>query len=222
LVYNSVIEKALIQKNINMILHLRFTRTFALLIFVVLLNIQGIARESFPEPQYRKFPIVAGIQFQNFALPFNDLKSNFTHPGLYFGSEIPYNKNETLIQQAAIGAYLNREIGNGIYLNTQFGYRPKIYSNFYGELKAGLSFLRVFHPTQAYEYENGEWKETVGGKSQLGIPLDFGFGYSFASQLGELSPFISYQITPALFYNETLPVNIYTSFLIGIRIKLLK
>lgn len=206
----------------SMVLRLKSSRTYAIILFAVLLNIKGVAQESDSEVGYRKFPIVAGLQFQNFAMPFKDLGSNFTHPGMYIGSEISYNKKETLIQQAIIGAYLNREIGNGIYLGTQFGYRPKIYNNFYGELKAGLSYLRVFHPTQAYKYENGEWKEIIGGKSQIGIPIDIGFGYSFTSNLGELSPFISYQITPALFYNETLPVNIYTSFLVGLRIKLLK
>lgn len=206
----------------SMVLRLKSSRTYAIILFAVLLNIKGVAQESDSEVGYRKFPVVAGFQFQNFAMPFKDLGSNFTHPGMYIGSEISYNKKETLIQQAIIGAYLNREIGNGIYLGTQFGYRPKIYNNFYGELKAGLSYLRVFHPTQAYKYENGEWKEIIGGKSQIGIPIDIGFGYSFTSNLGELSPFISYQITPALFYNETLPVNIYTSFLVGLRIKLLK
>jgi hypothetical protein len=205
-----------------MVLRLKSSKIYAIILFAVLLNIKGVAQERDSKLDYRKFPIVAGLQFQNFAMPFKDMGSNFTHPGLYIGSEISYNKKETLIQQAIIGAYLNREIGNGIYLATQFGYRPKIYNNFYGELKAGLSYLRVFHPTQAYKYENGEWKEIIGGKSQIGIPIDFGFGYSFTSQFGELSPFISYQITPALFYNETLPVNIYTSFLVGLRIKLLK
>ncbi len=201
---------------------LRYTRTYLIIVLTLLLSAKGMAQEQEAEPTYRKYPIVAGLQFQNFAMPFRDMGSNFSHPGLYVGSEISYNTKETFIQQATLGAYFNREIGDGIYLSTQVGYRPKIYGNFYGELKVGLSYLRVFHPTQAYEYNNGEWTETVGGKSQVGIPIDFGFGYSIDSPMGEFSPFISYQITPALFYNETLPVNIYTNLLIGVRIKLLK
>lgn len=205
-----------------MFLRLKASRTFAIILFAILLNIKGVAQESDSEVEYRKFPIIVGLQFQNFTMPFKDLGSNFTHPGMNMGSELSYNNKGTLIQQAIIGAYLNREIGKGIYLSTQFGYRPKIYNNFYGELKVGLSYLRVYHPTQAYKYENGDWKEVIGGKSQIGIPIDFGFGHSFTSNLGELSPFISYQILPALYYNETLPVNIYSSFLIGLRTKLLK
>lgn len=205
-----------------MIIHTKIIRTYVLVLSVVMLSITANAQDNDSIPEYRKIPIVTGLQFHNFSMPFKDMGSNFSHPGLFIGSEISYNKKETLIQQASIGAYLNREIGNGIYVSTQLGYRPKIYDNFYGELKAGLSYLRVFHPTQAYKYENGEWEEIVGGKSQLGIPLDFGFGYSFTTQLGELSPYILYQITPALFFNETLPVNIYTSFMLGVRFKLLK
>lgn len=197
-------------------------RAFILIGIAVLLCKRGFAQEKEPEIEYKRFPIVAGFHFQNFALPFKDMKSNFTHPGIFLGSEISYNKRKTLIQQAVFGAYLNREIGNGFFLGTQLGFRPKIYKKFYGELKAGLSYLRVFHPTQAYEYRNGEWIKIRGGKSQLGIPLDFGFGYSFATHLGKLSPYISYQITPALFYNETLPVNVYTNFVLGFRINLSK
>lgn len=199
---------------------LDMVKLWASIVLMGLCGLNVMAQETDSEPAYKKFPIIAGLQFQNFALPFKDMGSNFTHPGFFVGSEISYNEKETLIQQATIGGYLNREIGNGIYLGTQFGYRPTLHNNFYGELKAGLSYLRVFHPTQAYAYKDGEWTEIVGGKSQLAIPFDFGFGYSWATQMGEVSPYVSYQVTPALFYNETLPVNVYTSILVGLRIKL--
>lgn len=183
----------------------------------ILSSAYGVAQDA--SSRYERLAVVFGLKFQNFALPFQDMQSNFTHPGLLLGVEIPYNKRETLIQQVAIGGYLNREIGNGVSIGAQLGYRPKIHLGLYGEVKLGLSYLRVFHPTQAFEYAAGEWKEVVGGKSQLAIPLDFGFGYSLTSKLGEMCPYVVYQLTPALFYNEALPVNIYTNILIGIRIK---
>ena len=186
---------------------------------VIICKIDGLAQQGNSLSPYRKFPIVTGVQFQNFAMPFRDMGSNFTHPGIYLGSEIYYNEKGSLFQQAVLGGYLNREIGNGIFLNTQIGYRPAILQNFYGEVKAGIGVLRVFHPSQAYKYENGEWQETIGGKTQLTVPIDFGLGYSLAAGLGELSPFISYQIIPSFFYNTTLPINLYTNFLIGLRVK---
>lgn len=196
-------------------------RTCILMAFPVFASLQGNAQQDSSQLGYKRFSILVGSQFHNFALPFKDMESSFTHPGLLLGSEIAYNDKNTLIQQATVGGYLNREIGNGIFVSTQFGYLPRIFDNFYGVLKVGVSFLRVFHPTQAYEYTQGEWKETIGGKSQLGFPVDVGFGYSLETGYGQLSPFMAYQVTPALFYNETLPVTIYTTFIVGLRIKLL-
>ncbi len=193
------------------------------IIFVSLIGIQdGAAQKSSVISTYQRFPVHVGFQFTNFALPFKDLGNNFTNPGLYVGSEVFYNDKSTLFQQAVIGAYFNREIGNGLYLNTQFGYRPAIRKKFFGELKAGVGIMRVFHPAQAYIFEGGSWEKSVGGKTQMSIPIDFGFGYSLATGWGELSPSIAYQIVPALFYNETLPLNIYTNFLVGLRMKLFK
>lgn len=200
----------------------KFIKINTIIIITIFFNVQGFAQKINSRLHDSKFPIVAGLQFQNFAMPFLDIKSNFTHPGLFVGSEISYNNKETLIQQAIIGSYINREIGNGTYLSTQFGYRPKIYKNLYSELKVGLNYLHVFYPTKSYKYENGIWQENIGGKSQVGIPFDLGFGYSFTSDLGKMSPFILYQINPSFFYNKTLPVNIYSSFLIGLRIQFLK
>ncbi len=197
-------------------------RTAMLLAFTVLLSLTGFSQENEPKREYRKLSILGGIQCQNFALPFHDMESNFKHLGLFVGSEISYNQKGTLVQQATLGGYLNREIGNGFYVSTQFVYRQRILKNLHSELKAGLNYLRVFHPTQAYEYDNGTWKEVIGGKSQLGFPLDIGFTYSFNTSFAELSPYISYQILPEFFYNKTLPLNIYTSYMIGLRVKLLK
>lgn len=204
-----------------MMLNLNPIKVFALLTFSILLSsIDLKAQENNSEIGLKKFPIIVGFQFQNFATPFRDLGSNFTHPGLFVGSEIYYNEKKTLVQQASIGGYLNKEIGNGIFVQSQFGFRPSLFGKVYGELKAGLSYLRVSHPSQAYKYEDGKWKETSGGKSQLGIPLDFGLGYRCSTKFGETSPFVAYQITPALFYNETLPLNLYSSIIIGLRVHL--
>ena len=192
------------------------------LVFYCLLYNCCIAQNRGYHNSYKSVSIVLGLQFHSFAMPFSDIESNFNHPGIFVSPETSYNKKETLFQQVTVGAYLNREIGNGIYLSTQFGYRPKILRGIYGEVKAGLSYLRVFHPTQAFRYLEGRWFETTGGKSQLGIPIDFGFGYSISTSFGQLAPHVMYQVTPALFYNESIPVNFYTNLIFGLRVKPLK
>ncbi len=200
----------------------RIFSVFLTLTFVLLLSAKSFSVGTDSTRSFMKFPIIAGIQFQNFALPFGDMSSNFSHPGFFGGSEISYNQSNSLLQQGMIGFYRNREIGNGIFVNTQFCYRPKLAKELFGELKGGVGILRVFHPTQAYRYENGTWEEISGGKTQLYLPFEFGFGYSFDTSIGKVSPFASYQIGLAFFYNLTLPYNFYTSFLFGCRINLLK
>lgn len=183
------------------------------------LAVCGMAQNSI---EYKKLPVIVGLQIHNFSMPLRDIRSHFSHPGLFLGTEFVYRQKSKLFQNVNIGGYTNREIGNGLFINTQIGIRPKIISGFYGEVKAGIGYLWAFHPTKAYEYVDGDWQNITGGTSQLIFPLDLGFGYSFTTNRSELSPFFNYQINPALFYNKTLPVNIYTNCMFGIRIKLSK
>ena len=200
----------------------KVNRNALLILSLLLFATYGKAQEFNQEREYKRFPYMVGLQFQNFTIPFRDLGSHFSHPGLFVGTEYAYNSKGTLFQNVTAGGYLNREIGNGAYINTQIGFRPKITSSFYGELKLGIGYLRIFHPTPTYEYTNGDWQKIIGGKSQVSIPLDLGFGYSFTTNKGEFSPSLHYQINPSLFYNTTLPLNIYTNIMLGLKVKLLK
>ena len=191
---------------------------------ISLLPVHALAQESVQDSAVagRGLPVIFGVQFQNFALPFRDMGSHFGHPGAFAGSEIRYNKKGTLVQQAVIGGYANREIGNGIYLATHFGFRPRLYQKWFGEFKAGVGYLAVFHPVPAYEFTDGQWEQVRGGRSQLTIPFDIGLGYTINTNSGSLAPYFSYQVSPALFYNQTLPLNLYTNFILGIRMNLQK
>jgi len=171
---------------------------------------------------YRKFPITLGVQFQNFAMPFKDIGSNFQHLGFFVGTEIPLNKNETLLQNAIMGNYFNKELGAGTYLSSQFIYQPRLFNRVSLRLQGGAGYLFVRHPVQAYKFENNAWKKTGGGKSQLIIPIELSVGYSFETLLGKHSPFFSYQLSPALFYNQTIPLNFYSNILVGVRTHLNK
>jgi hypothetical protein len=111
-------------------------------------------------------------------------------------------------------------MGNGFAIYTQTNYRPMIYNYFYIEIKAGLGWQRIYHPVDAYEFKNGNWEKTIGGKSQLIVPLGFSIGYDCNSTKNHIAPFITYQIIPALFYNDTVPLNFYSFFQVGTRIHL--
>lgn len=173
------------------------------------------------QTQYRNFPIIVGLQFQNLAMPFHDLKSNFTHPGLSVGTELGLNKKKNLLVQLQTAYYRNKEAGNGFFICTQFIYRPVVFKHLYSEIKAGIGWQRIYHPVQAYEFKNGNWVSVGGGKSQLIVPLGISIGYNTVALRTFISPFISYQVIPALFYDETIPLNFYSLFQFGTRIHLI-
>jgi hypothetical protein len=199
-----------------------FYKIALLLTCAMSLTCNGAAEELTDHGEHQKFPVIVGLQFQNFAMPLRDSGSNFSHPGLFGGTELAYNRNGTFLQNLIAGGYLNRQIGNGMHISSQLGFRPRIVKDFFGEMKLGVGYLRIFHPFPAYEYVEGEWQRVRGGKSQVLFPMDLGFGYSFSTSVGRLSPSISYQVSPALFYNSTLPLNIYTNFLLSLRVDLPK
>jgi len=167
---------------------------------------------------YRNFPLIVSVQFQNFSMPFKDLGSNFSHVGIALGTEVSLNGKQNWAQQFQVGYYLNKEAGNGFFTYTQTVYRPTIYKHFFAEVKAGVGWQRVFHPVDAYEFQNGTWTSVTGGKSQLIVPLGISVGYNDYSTNTYVAPFISYQVIPSLFYDETIPLNFYSLFQIGTRI----
>src|SRR6185295_19819131 len=114
---------------------------------------------------YRNFPLIVTLQFQNFALPFHDLGSNFSHIGISIGTEVSFNGKQNWAQQVHAGYFLNKETGNGFFTYTQTVFRPTIFKNFYAEVKAGVGWQRAFHPVDAYVFENGKWITVAGGKS---------------------------------------------------------
>ena len=190
-------------------------------ILLMILLVQSISQaqdSGNSTKDYRNFPIIVSVNFQNFALPFKDMNSNFSHVGILLGTEVSLNGKQNWVQQFQAGYYFNNDAGNGIIAYTQTIYRPTIVDHFYGEIKAGIGWQRVFHPVDAYVYENDQYVSTAGGKSQLLVPLGISIGYDDYKEKTYLSPFISYQVIPALFYNDGIPLSFYSLFQVGTRI----
>ena len=191
-------------------------------ILIMLISCSLNAQQQKATDNYKKFPIIAGAQFHNFAMPFKDVGSNFKHLGFFVGTEVSLNKNGNLLQNITLGGYANKELGNGTYLSSQFIYQPHLFDRVFLRVQGGVGYLFVRHPVQAYKFKNNEWKEIGGGKSQVIIPFELSGGYSFEAPFGKYSPFVSYQLSPALFYNQTVPLNFYSNILVGVRIHLNK
>ncbi len=158
--------------------------------------------------------------FQNFALPFYDIGSNFTHPGVKIGMGGNLNSKENLWLSAEISAYRNSDMGNGHWLGSQFSYRPNLPNYIQPTMNIGLTWLKSYHPVNIYRWENGEWTECRKGKSQLLIPIGIGLEYKKNNSQPKFKPFVSYQIMPALFFNDILPISFYTLFEAGIKYKI--
>jgi len=168
---------------------------------------------------YRNFPIIITIQFHSLALPFKDLKSNFSNVGIGLGTEVSFNGQRDWVQQFTIALNRNQNIGNGLLLFTQTVWRPTIADQFYGEIKAGIGYNYSYRPVESYRPENGKWT-SVGrkGKGMLALLGGVSAGYDNYSSSTYLSPFVSYQLMALKGYNKSIPIVPETLLQVGSRV----
>jgi hypothetical protein len=169
------------------------------------------------EPKgYSDFPIIITLQFHAFALPFRDLKSNFSNVGIGVGTEVSFTGKETGVQQVSALWYHNKAMGNGVLLYTQSVWRPYFSTNGYGEIKGGLGYLYSFRPSESFQQVNGEWKSKGRkGKGMLTIPLGVSVGYDSRSINSFISGFASYQFLLLKDYNKSIPLVPETILQVG-------
>lgn len=169
--------------------------------------------------EYRNFPVVVTLQFHSLALPFRDVKTNFSNMGIGLGTEVSLNGKHNWAQQFSLVWYRNRAAGNGLLFYTQSAWRPTLASNVYTEIKAGAGYLYAFRPVASYRQANGDWMP-VGrrGKGLLALPAGISLGYNDYSPGAYFSPFASYQFLLAKGYNKSIPLVPETLVQMGSRI----
>jgi hypothetical protein len=193
-------------------------RVFHTTVVLILIS-YSVRAQTETTKTYSNFPLIVTLQFQSLALPFRDLRSNFSNIGLGIGTEVSYNSKNNLLQQVHAIWYHNRTIGNGILLYTQPCWRPSIASDFYAEVKAGVGYLYSFRPVESYRPQNGEWVSAGHhGKGMLALPLGLSIGYEKYSSTLNFSPFISYQFLVVSGYSKSIPVVPETLIQVGSRI----
>jgi hypothetical protein len=185
-----------------------------------MLSIQLLGQQKV-DRSYRNFPIIVSIQFHSLNLPFKKLKSNFSNMGIGIGTEVSYNGGQSWVQQFNVCWYRNKNIGNGLSVNTQTVWRPTIADNVYSELKIGVGYHYCFRPVESFKPLNGEWLPVhTKGKGMLAIITGVSLGYSRYSSDTYVSPFVSYQWLLLKGYNKSVPVVPETLIQIGSRIHL--
>lgn len=170
---------------------------------------------------YRNYPIVITIQFHSLALPFRDLKTNFSNIGFGLGTEVSHNGRHNWAQQFSLVWYRNKAVGNGLLLYTQAAWRPTIVSDIYSEVKAGIGYLVSFRPVESFKMVDKRWV-SVGrkGKGMLVLPVGVSLGHNDFSSETYLSPFVSYQFLLLKDYNKSIPIVPETLIQVGSRIHL--
>ena len=168
---------------------------------------------------YRNFPIIITIQFHSLALPFKDLKTNFSNVGIGVGTEVSFNGKKDWVQQFSMALNRNQNIGNGLLFSTQTVWRPTIVDHFYGEIKAGVGYSYCYRPVESYRPENGKWVSMGNkGKGMLALLGGVSAGYDNYSSSTYMSPFVSYQFMVLTGYNKSIPILPETLLQAGSRI----
>lgn len=68
--------------------------------------------------KYSDFPIIVTLQFQALALPFQEVKSNFSNIGIGLGTEVSLNDGNNLVQQVSFMWFNNQNAGNSLLFMT--------------------------------------------------------------------------------------------------------
>jgi hypothetical protein len=186
--------------------------TFVLLYSLIFFTTKAQDKQ---ESVFNKFGFEIGAQFHSIALPFSDLKSNFSNPGISAAYEIALNKNKNLIFQTNSSFIFNKNLGNNFQLYPEIIFRPHFFKVMFTELKLGIGWQINFNPANTYEFNNGQWTKTSSSKSQLIVPIGASVGFETKIFNKNISPFVSYQTIPALFYDATIPLNFYSVINIG-------
>jgi hypothetical protein len=189
-----------------------------LAIGILFLDFQATAQTE-THKNYSNFPLVLTLQFHSLAMPFTNLRANFSNLGIGVGTEVSYNGRQSFTQQVQAVWYRNRTVGNGLLLFTQPSWRPAVYKNVFAELKGGIGYLYSFRPVKSFKQVNGDWVSTGHkGKGMLTIPVGVSLGYNSVRENRSIAPFVSYQFMLMSGYNKSIPIVPQTFVQVGSRI----
>lgn len=179
--------------------------TFFFLLFMSFLpvNAQGVEGA---QGVYRDFPLMITIKFQNFAMPFQDLKGNFRNIGIGLGTEVSWNEGSNWVQQFNLMWFFNRGSGNGWSLYSQMVWRPSLIGDLHGGLKGGVGYTRIYKPNPSFSFRNADWEPGKRSKGMLSIPIGLHLAWLELSPDTYHSPYLSYDLFLHKGFNADVPV----------------
>lgn len=164
------------------------------------------------------FPLTVTLFSESVSLPnFHNIFKNL-NPGIRVGTEVYYSKNEgqQLLQTINLGYYYHKDLQNGLYLSSEFGYRKFIHKAFV-DATLGIGYLLINSALPRYELIGNDYERIGDTFGRIMPTLGLGAGYRF----NKVSVFSRYEIfaeTPFGF--NGVPVLPHKALHVGIRFNL--
>jgi hypothetical protein len=181
--------------------------------FFVLLLVCGVwcchGQGETSNDTFKRLPLVVTLNFNAISTPFHKMKNNFKNVGVRVGTEVGWNSSGNLYQSFNVGYYRNRLNGDGLYINSEFIYRPVVYNHLRMEFKIGPGLADIFLPSQPYQPDgHGNWKKASNpGKPAFQIHTGIGICYEdFMVNHTRVSSFLQYEMVGVVNYNQSVPV----------------
>lgn len=193
--------------------------------FLVLVYFLGFLAHDIHAQDYRQSRLVysAKLTFQAYGLPFKNLAQSFRNVGGAIGVDYVYNRSQILYQSVTIGFQRHTAHERLVYVNTQFAYRPLLFNRIEPGLALGIGRAVAISNSQNpyYELANGSWKKsTQQTQGHWQVPLSLSMGYRTTLANGTtFTPYIGYETTPIIRYNNAFSILPYSLISIGTRIK---
>ena len=165
--------------------------------------------------EYENFPLMLSIKFQNLALPFQDVKSNFKNIGIGIATEVSWGGSKNLVQQFNLMWVFNRGSGNILSFYSQAVYRPSLSGSLHGGIKGGVSYTFMFKPNPSYIFNGKEWIKGPAARGMFGIPAGIHLSWQEPKTSTYSAPYMAYDPFLHTGYNRDVPVIPHTVLEIG-------
>jgi hypothetical protein len=194
---------------------------FLLFICPGLLFFSQLCAQDGPKKYSNNLPLIVSISFYAVSTPFKRIQNNFKNVGIRIGTEFQLNGKGNLLQSLQLGYYRNRFTGNGLYLNSEFIYRPSIRDNTQLDFRVGPGIMRTFNAMPGLKQgKDGQWFSERSSKTLLQLSGSAGIGHDYtpAGAL-QISPTIQYEVGALLGYAPDFPVLPFSFIHMGSKFK---
>ena len=194
-----------------------------LLLFICsgLLFFSQLCAQDGPQKSLNKLPLIVSISFHAVSTPFKKIQNNFKNVGIRVGTEFQLNGKGNLLQSLQLGYYRNRFTGNGLYLNSEFIYRPSISGDAQLDFRVGPGITRTFNAMPGLrQTDDGRWLSERSSKTLLQLSSSAGIAYDYNRPGSfQISPLIQYEIGALLGYAPDFPVLPFSFIHMGSKFK---